>query len=130
VLHDRAEDLIDDAEIIHLLARAGIDAGAAESLISICRDADSLDAVRRRLEIDLPTFNASLSALGGEWRPLRFERRLRDLFQARIEERRLELEQRVRDGFLSAFDAGQSLEHYVRLRALDWITFEPEWIDR
>jgi hypothetical protein len=130
VLCDRAEDLIDDAEIIRLLARAGIDAGAAESLISICRDADSLDAVRRRLGIDLPTFNASLGALGGEWRPLRFERRLRDLFRARIEERRLELEQRVRDGFLSAFDSGQSLEHYVRLRTLDWITFEPEWIDR
>lgn len=128
-LLDREHLLADESDVVKALVSHGAEFGAARTLIQSCRDADTLDDLRRELGIDLATFNAALAALGPPWGPLRFETQLRRTFAARVGERRSELEQRVRDSHLGAYDAGGPLAAYVTDRSLDWLTLEEAWID-
>jgi hypothetical protein len=97
-------------------------------LIDLCRDADSLNDLRRRLGLDLSVFNAALTALGPPWRPLSFEDRLARVFGLRLEERRIELEQRVRDAWLDRFDAGADLAEYREQLHLRSIVMPQAWV--
>jgi hypothetical protein len=122
--------LADDSEVVLALIGHGFDAAAARALIDRCREANSLDDLRRDLGIDLGIFNAALIALGPPWEPLRFDKELRRTFSGRVAERRAELEQRVRDAYLQTYDAGQPLTGYNTARALQWLTFDEAWLGK
>jgi hypothetical protein len=125
----RGEQLIDDSDVVACLVSEGADEQLARSLVELCRDAEGLDEIRQKLGIDLPVLNAALRALGSEWTPLLFEDRLRRQFASRLDERRSDLEERVRDAYVDVFDQGEGLEGYRRDLKLDWIGFEASWIE-
>lgn len=127
-LRDAAERMLEEGDVLALLIDGGVGAARAQTLIALCRDSDSLNDLRRRLGLDLVTFNAALSALGPPWRPLGFAERLARAFGLRLEERRIELEQRVRDAWLDRFDAGESLADYRTQLALQDIVLPQAWI--
>ena len=121
--------LLEDVEISAILLMHGADAAVALSMIAVCRDAEGLDEARRSLGIDLITFNAALTQLGGRWSPLRFESRLKAQFEKRKEARRPELQQSVRDAFVDNFDQDENLSAYNENRRLDWAIFDDDWVE-
>ena len=121
--------LADDGDVDNALVSQGLEPGEARLLIESCREADSLDDLRRVLGINLAVFNTALAALGPPWVPLRFENELRRTFAARVAERRSELEQRVRNAFLADYDAGRLLTAYIAERTLEWVTIDEAWIE-
>ncbi|CAD5271512.1 conserved hypothetical protein [Bosea sp. 62] len=127
-LRQSADRLLEEGDVLTLLIGGGLGAARAQNLIDLCREADSLNDLRRRLGLDLPTFNAVLTALGPPWRPLGFADRLAKAFGLRLEERRIELEQRVRDAWLDRFDAGESLADYRMQIMLPDIVMPQAWI--
>jgi len=131
-----AEDLIgrehlltDDGDVVAALTAHGLGAAEARSLLEACLEADSLNDLRRDLGINLGALNTALEALGPPWAPLHFEAELRRSFTARVLERRPALEQLVRDAFLDAYDAGEPLTTYLSDRGLDWLSFDPAWVE-
>ena len=76
-LIEREATISDDPDLIAAMVRFGSDATAALQLLTLCRDAISLDELRRELGIDLGSFNSTLRALGSPWQPLGFEEQLR-----------------------------------------------------
>ena len=129
-LRAQQDRLLEDQQVFSVLTSNGGDQTLARNLLEACRVGDTLDEVRRSLGIDLARFNTALVALGAPWVPLTFEARLREQYGKRKEGRRSELEQRIRDGYVDAFDAGDNLELYRRARTLDWATFDETWSDR
>jgi hypothetical protein len=125
-LEERAERLADDAEVVTVLARASVPASEATKIVSVCRDAGTLNEVRRELCIGLATFNASLAAFGRA--PLIFRERLLDRFATRIEQRRNELERLVRDASRETARKGEGLRTYVVAAGLAWLTMPEAWI--
>ncbi|MFN3522368.1 MAG: hypothetical protein ACK4YQ_08970 [Phenylobacterium sp.] len=125
----RRAEFTDEADIAAALVTRGVAPQQVADLIDICRDADGLDDVRQRLGADLVSFNAALSALGGEWSPLRFDERLRRQFTTRQEEQRALLAQTVRDAYVDLFDADGDLTAYRRDSRLEWITFDERWLE-
>jgi hypothetical protein len=124
-----AEDrLLEEGDVLAVLMRRGVGSAESRTLIDLCRDADNLNDLRRRLGLDLSTFNAALISLGQPWRPLSFEDRLAKAFSLRLEERRIELEQRVRDAWLDRFDAGADLAEYREQLRLQGIVMPQAWI--
>lgn len=121
--------LVEDAQILALLLAQGADQALAARLLEVCRATDTLDEARRALGLDLAAFNQALAALGAPWTPLRFEARLRAQFDKHKEGRRAELELRVRDAYVAAFDAGADLADYRRRRGLEDIVFDEAWAD-
>ena len=113
-LLDREHLLGDDGDVIKALVSHGLTSGEVRNLLECCRGADSLDDLRRELGIELTGFNAALAALGPPWTPLEFETQLRRTFEARIAERRSELEQRVRDAHLLDYESGRPLAGHLR----------------
>ncbi|OAB13032.1 hypothetical protein AQ779_23520 [Burkholderia pseudomallei] len=128
-VHERADIALDDAEIVAALVRNGADMRDAQRLIDVCRDAESLNDVRKHLGIDFQSFNQSLSRLGSPWVPLRFENRLIKEFDKRRAERLNELEGLVRDAFTKTFDESEPLDRYNELRRLNWASFDATWPD-
>jgi hypothetical protein len=126
-LLERSERPMDEADVQTLLQRNGLATVEIARIITACRDAEGLNDVRRALGIDLATFNATLSSLPARWSPLNFDERLRRSFQARVLERRLDLERTVRDAHAGAFDAGSSLTGYVGDLRLDWLAMPADW---
>jgi hypothetical protein len=126
-LLDRVQRPADDADLQAMLQGAGMTADRAGEILEACRTAESMNGLRRELGIDFTTFNVSLAALGGRWRPISFADALRRAFQDRVRERRVELEGRIRDARLGDFDAERSLASYVADVSLDWLVVPPEW---
>lgn len=124
-LLDREDLLLEDEEVVGVLVGAGAPSDIARQTIAICRDAEGLDDVRRSMGIGFVEFNRSLQALGRQ--PLRFEQRLRAMFEKRKEARRNELQVQVRDAFMGTFDSDGDLATYNELKRLDWATFDPDW---
>jgi len=129
VLIARSDVLFEDHDVLRTLTVAGVGQAEAESILGICRDVDSLDSARRRLNIDFAVFNRSLSSLGDGWTPISFEVRLRSQFEARLNERRPALENLARDAHFQTFDGGASLSDYLTAKALAWATFDDQWIE-
>jgi hypothetical protein len=127
-LRNAADRMLEEGDVLAFLISGGVGSAQARTLIDLCRDADSLNDLRKRLGLDLSTFNAALTALGSPWRPLSFEERLARAFGLRLEERRIELEQRVRDAWLNRFDAGADLAEYRTQLGLPGIIMPPGWI--
>jgi len=127
-LLDRAQRPVDDADLQALLQGAGIGADRAAFILEACRTAESLNQLRRELGIGFAEFNASLSALGGRWRPISFAETLKRSFQDRVRERRVELERRIRDAHMADFDANRSLAAYVAETGLDWLAMPVSWV--
>ncbi len=127
-LLNREHLLVDDSEVVNALVPYGIDPSEARALLDRCREAESLDDLRRELGISLSVFNNALTSLGPPWMPLRFEKQLRSTFAARLAERRGELEQKVRDAYLNDYDAKRPLTAYRVERGLDWVTIDESWI--
>jgi hypothetical protein len=126
-LLDRVQRPVDDADLQAMLQGAGMTADRAAEILEACRTAESMNELRRELGIDFTAFNASLTALGGRWRPISFADALKRAFQDRVRERRVELEGRIRDARLEDFDAERSLAAYVSDASLDWLTVPQEW---
>lgn len=126
-LISRSDLLFEDHDILQTLTGSGVSQTEAEAILKVCRDVDSLDSARRRLNIEFAAFNRSLSALGEGWTPYSFEARLKAQFEARLSERRPALEMLTRDSYLSSYDAGQPLAAYLSAKALDWVSFEEDW---
>jgi hypothetical protein len=125
-LEERAERLADDAEVVSVLARGGVPSSEATRIVSVCRDAGTLNEVRRELCIGLATFNASLVAIGRS--PLIFRERLLDRFATRIEQRRNELERLVRDASRETARVEEGLRTYVTTAGLAWLAMPEDWI--
>ncbi len=128
LLLDGESKFLDDQDIVAALSTAGIDSAEARQVLLQCREADSIDDLRRSMSVDLSPFNAALVELGPPWAPLNFEKRIRDSFAARVAERRNTLEQRVRDAFLKDFDDQKSLSQYAEERQLSWLVIDIGWI--
>ncbi|MGR9161916.1 ATP-binding protein [Rhizobium leguminosarum] len=127
-LLNREDSLLDDSDVIKTLAADGVPAADATQLIELCREVDGLDELRRAMRAALADFNAALVALGAPWVPLSFERQIRERFAARVSERRIELEQQVRNAFLGDFDANKELTTYAEERKLAWLDIDEAWI--
>jgi hypothetical protein len=127
-LLDREYLLLEDEEVVSLLAAHGATPDVARKVVVVCRDADGLDDVRRSLGISLVAFNHALVTLGRT--PLRFEQRLRTAFLKHKEATRNDLERKVRDAFMDIFFNGGDLSRYNELRRLDWVSFDPDWPDQ
>ena len=127
-LRNAADRFVEEGDVLAVLISGGVGSAESRTLIDLCRDADSLNDLRRRLGLDLSTFNTALTSLGPPWQPLCFEERLARAFGLRIEERRIELEQRVRDAWLDRFDAGADLAEYRQQLRLQGIVMPQAWI--
>ncbi|CAN7678793.1 ATP-binding protein [Pseudomonas sp. LjRoot263] len=128
-LLNREHQLTDDGDITVALATHGLPSTETRILLERCREAENLDELRREFDIPLKELNVALAALGPPWEPISFEKLLRRSFAARVDERRVELEQKVRDAHLTSFDTGIPLTAYVLERELGWVTFKDAWID-
>lgn len=128
-LLDREHVLVEDDDIVAAVAANGGDADAARTLVTACRDAESLDELRRALGMSLGVFNAACAALGPRFQPLRFDAALRRSFEDRIDELRPALADRVRDAFAAARIEDIALAAYREALKLDWIMFDPAWIE-
>lgn len=128
-LLDREQSLIDDDEIVATLVASGAELEVTRSLVIACRDAEGLDELRHALRMPLAAFNAVSVALGPRFPPLRFERVLIRAFEDRVDERRAALVDRVRDAFATSDPAAIDLAAYRIALALEWITFDREWIE-
>lgn len=125
-LDERAERLVDDADVVTVLARVGVPSAEATRIVSVCRDAGTLNEARRELSIGLSVFNRSLCAMGKS--PLVFRERLLDRFTTRIEQRRNELERLVRDACRQTAQEGDGLRAYVAAAGLTWLTMPEAWV--
>ncbi|MET2830887.1 ATP-binding protein [Mesorhizobium shangrilense] len=128
LLLDGESKFLEDQDIVTALSATGVDPAEARQVLLLCREADSIDDLRRAMNVDLPTFNIALVELGLPWKPLNFEGRIRDGFASRIAERRNALEQRVRDAFLKDFDDQKDLSRYAEERRLSWLDIDMGWI--
>lgn len=123
----RSDVLFEDNDILQILTGSNVSQSDAENILKICRDVDSLDSARRRMNIDFAVFNRSLANLGEGYSPLSFEPRLRAEFDARLDERRPTLETLVRDSHLQSYESGAPLSGYLTAKALGWATFDDQW---
>jgi hypothetical protein len=125
-LNERAERLGDDADVITFLARAGVPSAEAARIVSVCRDAGTLNEARRELSIGLSAFNQSLISVGQP--PLVFRERLIERFATRIEQRRNELERLVRDAYRQTARDTDGLRTYVVVAGLTWLNMPEGWV--
>jgi hypothetical protein len=119
------EKMLDDNDVVGVLALHGVDRDWASDLVAKCRDADNLNRLRRAVGVDFADFNNSLVMLGRS--PLSFEDRLREDFGSRIDERRAGLEAQVRDGHSARVAAGGALQPYREGLSLDWMIMPVQW---
>lgn len=125
---DREHAIVDDEDIVAALHDVA-NPDDVKAMIRKCREAESLNGFRRELGITLGAFNDALSALGASFRPLRFERQLRQQFDDFKEEARHELVAHVRDSYWMPELSQIKLQDYTRARSLDWLTFDDRWLD-
>jgi hypothetical protein len=97
-----------------------------EDVVALCRETDDRDALRRALALPLGDFNRALAALGQA--PLENRANLKGHFDYHLQRLRPELLERLRRHFMGGFLAGQPLDEYLRLRALDFVSFDEEWL--
>jgi hypothetical protein len=128
-LLERGDKFSDEAEIVRALQAAGADQERAGRIVSTCREAEDLDHARCLLEVTLPTLNGAIALLGSPWEPLRFESRLKRSFDKWVSAERGRLERMVRDSFIDIFDSGAPLTDYSRRKMLDWVSFDPSWVE-
>ncbi|MBB4326556.1 sacsin N-terminal ATP-binding-like domain-containing protein [Rhizobium leguminosarum] len=125
---DREHVIVDDEDIVAALSGV-VNPDEVKGMIQKCREAESLNGFRRELGITLGALNEAIFALGASFRPLRFERQLRQQFDDFKEEARHELVARVRDSYWMAELSQIRLQDYGRARNLDWLTFDERWLD-
>lgn len=125
---DREHAVVDDEDIVAALSGV-VNPDDLRTMIQKCREAESLNDFRRELGITLGAFNEATSQLGASFRPLRFERHLRQQFNDFKEEARQDLMVRVRDRYWAAELSQIRLQDYRRARGLDWLTFDDRWLD-
>lgn len=125
-LQERSGRITDDAEVVAALARSGLSPMRAREIVSECREADTLNAARTALAIDLASLNRSLMALGRA--PLVFRERLLERFATRVEQRRGEIERAVRDASRGTARTPEGLQAYAVARALGWLEMPQGWV--
>jgi hypothetical protein len=91
--------------------------------------AQGLDSIAREFKLDLPRLNAAVRRLGPPYLPIDNRAEHEAVFKGAVAERRTELVQQARAGFLSAFDAGLELSQYVLARELTGLTADPAWAE-
>lgn len=128
-LVDRETSLVEDDEIAAAVVAAGGTPAAARALVEACREAESLDELRRTLGIPLAAFNAACAALGPRFPPLRFDAALRRSFQDRADELRPSIIRRIRDAYAAPSLTDVPLDRYQEALALTWISFDETWPD-
>jgi hypothetical protein len=100
---------------------------AADDLVSTLEETDDLALIRRRLGLVYGRFNSALRELGRQ--PLSSETELRRLFQVYLDDLRAGLRDRLRRHFVSVSEEPLRLAEYASNRSLDFITFDPGWIE-
>ena len=128
-LLDRETTLVEDDDLVAAIADAGGGVEAARDLVTLCREAEGLDELRRTVGLHLAEFNAAAAALGPRFPPLRFDAALRRAFDERLDELRPKLSERVRDAFTAASLAEIDLAAYREARNLKWISFDEAWTE-
>lgn len=128
-LIDRETSLVEDDEIAATVVATGAAPAAARALVEACREAESLDDLRRNLRIPLADFNAACAALGPRFPPLRFDAALRRSFQDRTDEVRPSIIGRIRDAYAAPSLTAIPLDRYREAMSLAWITFDETWPD-
>lgn len=98
----------------------------ADELLAIVDTSWDLAEVRKRLGLELRLLNEVLVQLGAT--PLSNETELRRLFDVWKNDLKPTAVDRMRRRFWRSFEDGESLEDYVKLRTLDFLTFPDEWV--
>jgi hypothetical protein len=98
----------------------------ADALLELADRGDLLEAVRT-LDISLATVNSGLHALA--LAPLHNADGHVRQFAAYLQQHQWMLQDRVRDAFLPAYRAGESLDAYLRLRQLPDLRPDEAWLD-
>lgn len=125
-LQERSGAMVDDSEVVAVLIRSLVPADLARRVVAECREADTLNAARAALGVDLAALNRSLVALGRP--PLTFADRLRERFSSRLEQRRGAIERVVRDASRQSVGTADGLQGYVAARSLEWLEMPSSWI--
>ncbi|WP_342251247.1 ATP-binding protein [Sphingomonas sp. OTU376] len=128
-LLDRETTLIEDDDLVTAIVGAGGGVEEARILVTLCREAEGLDELRRTIGLPLAEFNAAAAALGPRFPPLRFEASLRRAFEERLDELRPALSEQVRNAFTAPVLADIDLAAYREARDLKWISFEESWTE-
>lgn len=98
-----------------------------EAFLLAIDETEDLSTLRRHLGLDYARFNKALIALG---RPgLASEAELRRLFDARLNELRAHLLERLRRHFAGRFDDNAAVAEYAAARDLGFVTFQPSWLE-
>lgn len=101
--------------------------GQAEKLLAALDETDDLGILRRELGLDYAAFNRALVELGRP--PLSNEVELRRLFEVWKIELREALRERLRRQFWHRLGQNGALEEYASARDLDFVTFDPSWVE-
>ncbi|WP_344945828.1 sacsin N-terminal ATP-binding-like domain-containing protein [Sphaerisporangium flaviroseum] len=100
---------------------------ASDQLIRTARAARTVDELREVLGIDFADFNKTLVELAPQYQPISRAEAHEEAMRSRIEQRRTEIVDRLRQVFLKKFDARDPIRGWAELRCLQWITVPESW---
>ncbi|WP_340523886.1 hypothetical protein [Cupriavidus necator] len=125
-LAESAERVNDDSEVVAALVKLGVGSLEAVGLVEKCRQADTLNGVRRDFDIAFRSFNRSLGQLG--YKPLAFHEHLAERLALQLDRRRGDLERIVRNAHRSTVDRDDGLAGYLAALSLAWISMPVDWV--
>ncbi|PZG19835.1 sacsin N-terminal ATP-binding-like domain-containing protein [Nonomuraea aridisoli] len=100
---------------------------ASDQLVRTARAARTVDELREVLEIDFAQFNRTLLELAPRYQPISRAEAHEAAMRRRVDQRRTELVDRLRQAFLSKFDSRDPIMNWTKLRSLQWITMPESW---
>lgn len=98
-------------------------------IVQACREAEGLSGLRDRLDISYADFNRALLALGPPYRPIRNPEGHRHAMAYYNQQNREQILISLRQKFLADFYHDKPMTEYSRLRTLDSLTPDPDWLD-
>jgi hypothetical protein len=119
----------EDAILSQMSAQANSFEVTPQEIIQACREAEGLSSLRDRLGISYADFNRALLALGPPYRPIRNPEGHKQSLAYHKQQNREQIFLSLRQKFLDDFNHGRPLTEYARLRTLDSLTPDPDWLD-
>ncbi|WP_345133402.1 sacsin N-terminal ATP-binding-like domain-containing protein [Dactylosporangium darangshiense] len=123
-LRDRREPFDGRDDLRAWLAERGVDADTVLALA----DQDDLHVTIEKLGVTLAAANAGFRAAGVP--PLHNRDGHIRQFAAHLQQHRTEIQDELRDRYLTVAERGEPLTEYLRLRDLPGLGPDPEWLDR
>lgn len=103
------------------------EAGLADRLLGVVAETDDQRAICSLLHLDFAAFSRTIAELG--YPPMNDEADFRRLFNAYLVELTPSIRARLRRAFVPAWLAAAPLDEYVTLRTLEFIQFDPQWLE-